>query len=559
MLCLCLKVYRLREGMVINMEERFVQEKITPNHDSYNPRQVTCFQKPWAILFKSLNEDYFDLYLFVAVFYENFMYKNYFYWEDFNKNMNENFYKFSKEILEPRFDVKIDKLIYKDKEEFISKIEQSLFNGDRVLVPADMIELPYYEDYKVDNHIHNFIIRGYDRKKEVFYILDNMHIDNGSDGLYKNFVLTYNRMFKMAKRCFESFFPNEENPFFWKLSSREDNNTYTAWEALKNHKEELKLINEQDNMINLPEYKILEEGSDNINNFSRSYAKILNYKQVYYDILFKILRKIKVSENEVNELEQLKEELYKEWETLRMYILYYSSKKDKMLSKLKNEFEKCVSNEKKFRECFISIIDNNKEKGEVNVQGQKKEKYVLYEHNLNEAVIEREKNNVWVYHDKKHIYDTWKVQDNAAQLNFMIDSKDKIEFKFDLVLHNAMDFPFFGGLIVKNQSGERYLFGNDAKGSIALYCPQLEENFTLQKQPYFKDSMSLKINIENEGITFYYKEVEDADWITFYDMKIIDIQEIGIISKTWNAIEHKSDFSNIEVLINNEESEIYYC
>lgn len=541
------------------MAERYIQEKIEPNHDNYNPRQITCFQKPWAILFHSLEESYFDLYLFVSVFYETFMYGDYFYWEEFNKNMNENFYKFSKEILEPRFGVEINKAVYKDKEDFYSKIENSLTEGVRVLVPVDLIELPYYEDYKVDNHIHFYIIRGFDRKKEVFYVLDNMHIDNGSDGLYKNFVLTYERMYRIAVKCFESFFPKEECPFFWQLINQDNSQNYTVWKALMNHKEELEKIDRQSDLVKLPEYKILNEGSENINNFSRSYAKVLNYKQVYYDILFKLLREIKISEQDINELEQLRDDSYKEWETLRMYILYYSTKKDKMLSRLQKEFEKCVTNEKKFRECFISIINRNEEIGEKSVQNRTVENYVLYEHNLNGAVIEREKNNVFVYHDSNHIYDTWKVQDNAAQLNFRINNEDTIEFKFDLILDNIIDFPFFGGLIIKNKKGERYLFGDDAKGSIALYCPQWEEEFTIKKELYYKEKMSLKVIIEEENITFYYKEIEETDWITFHEMKITDIQEAGILSKTWNAIEHKSNFNNIEVLINNKETDIYYC
>lgn len=540
------------------MTKKYIQEKIVSNIDKYNPRQLTCFHKPWAILFQSVNEDYFDLYLFVSVFYENFMYADYFYWEDFNKNLNENFYKFAKEILEPRFGVQIDKEIYRNPNGFILKIEKNLIEGNRVLIPADLIELPYYEDYKVDNHIHFYIIRGFDREKKIFYVLDNMHIDNGSDGIYKNFVLTYDRMYLIAQECFQSFFLNDDFPFFWQLRIKDTSDKYTPLKALINHKEELERIDCQTELIKFPEYKIINEGSKNINNFSRSYAKILNYKQVYYDMLFKLLRQINVAEHEIVGLESIKNDLCKKWETLRTYILYYSSKKEKMLLKLQEEYEKCESNEKKFRECFISLMNGREEKGAADIQKRCIENYSLFEQNINSAIIKRKKNNIIVSHSSDQIYDTWKVQDNAAQLNFRIDKNDEIEFKFDLILDNIIDFPFFGGLIIKNKRGERFLFGDDALCSIALYCPQWEQQFTLKKELYYQDAVSLRIKIEKEKVIFFYKEIEQTDWIKFHEIAIENIEEIGIISKTWNAIKHKSIFKNIEVLINKEKSEIYY-
>lgn len=218
---------------------KYIQNNIISNTDNYNPRQLTCFHKPWAILYGSINKEYFALYLMFSVFYENFGYNNYFKWFDFDGNLNENYFKFAKEVLEPRFGVEVSKEYYKEYDEFISKVITLLMYNERVLVPADLIHIPYYEDYKIKNHIHFFIVKGFDIEKKIFYILDNMHIDNGAEGIYKNFVITFERLFKCAVKSRDSYFSNENLPYFWKLKHN-GCKEYTIEDALNDHKKELK-------------------------------------------------------------------------------------------------------------------------------------------------------------------------------------------------------------------------------------------------------------------------------------------------------------------------------
>lgn len=111
------------------MINKFIQNKIVSNNDKYNPRQLTCFHKPWAILYGSIREEYFDLYLLTSVFYENYAYGNYFPLFGSSENLNENYYRFAKEILEPRFKVNVGRITYKNKEEFVMNIAEKLAAG----------------------------------------------------------------------------------------------------------------------------------------------------------------------------------------------------------------------------------------------------------------------------------------------------------------------------------------------------------------------------------------------------------------------------------------------
>ncbi|MBQ3664848.1 MAG: hypothetical protein II919_01930 [Lachnospiraceae bacterium] len=538
--------------------KKFVQDSIRMNDDDYNPSEITCFNKPMAMLFNSIDDNYFDLYLFTAVFYENFMFDGYFSWDDYLGNLNENFYKYSKDVLEPRFKVKINKVIYNDKEEFLTKVINMLENNIRVLIPGSLKELPYYEDYQTNDHVHYFLIRGFDTEKNLFFIIDNMQIDGGSEGRYKYFAVTFDMMYSLAKSSL-NIFDYEEAPYFWVVKVPEKDEKYSIYQALYDHKDELKRSLDDKNMIRFPEFdiinkKTLKEVHLSAVTFSKLYARVLNSKRVYYDILIELLGKSGISENEINIIQEKKDKLYKNWESLRMLILLYTSKKTKDLQELMPNYEKCVKQDNDFRSMIINYIDGIKIHNSDDLAA---EQYKFFKFNYHKVKLNIEEEVVYFEHHSNLIYDTWKNQDNAPQLLFNVNPEDEIEFSFDLYIDNVVDFPFFSGLIIKNKGGEIYLFGDDAKCSMALYCPQYEKNFVLGIEDFFSDDMSIKIMKKNSDVGFYYKEANKNEWNHLCNAEITDMKQIGIISKTWNAIKHKSIFKNIRLLLNGEKVELF--
>lgn len=532
-----------------NRIRKYIQNNIISNIDNYNPRQLTCFHKPWAILYGSINKNYFDIYLMIAIFYENFGYKNYFKWFDFSGNLNENYYKFAKKVLEPRFGVEVSKEYYKVYDEFICKVTTSLINNECVLVPGDLFHIPYYEDYKIKNHIHFFIIKGFDLKKKIFYILDNMHIDNGSDGKYRNFMITFERLFKCAATCRESYFSNEEMPYFWRMKYKGEKE-YTIENALSDHKKELSFPE----LISFPENELWNNKEIGDVGFARNYAKIINYREVYYDTVFKLLRRICNDEGVVNKMIELHDANYLKWESLRTKVLYYYKKK-KAADDLKSMYRSCRDeNLLLFNEIF-NKIDESKN-NTINKKDKTNYFYKVKIYNPNAAKIKAE-DGIVIVHDQTKVYDTWKNQNNATQLLFNIKDSDKVEFEINLKITNNIDFPFFSGIIASTKDDKILLFGNDALCSMALYCPQYEENFTIEKAEYFSDYMKIKvIVIDNKAIFSYYDSDMDK-WIIWESPDELEVNQLGLISKTWNAIEHKSEFSNIKVRINNEQISIF--
>lgn len=539
----------------VRMENKIIQKNIVPNIDSFNPREVTCFHKPWAILFQSIQEEYFDLYLWTAAFYENFSYNSFFKWFDFWGNLNENFLRFAKEILQPRFGVEINKVSFQEDEEFVERITGKIEQGERVLIPADLIELPYYEDYKIDHHIHFFVIRGFDIEKRIFYVLDNMQIDGGAGGEYKNFVITFEQMYLIASKAFE-FFWKDAKPFFWTLKDVSNERKYSYREALKNHMDELSLCKMQGEGVTYPEEELLYADRKESVNYSRHYVKILNYKEVYYELLWVIMRKSGMVAQSVIKIQEKKAEATTMWERLRTKVLL-SYAKNKKLSDLEDEFIKCKEKDYEMFEMLIeegerTISENATSREDCNIE-QENENYHMFIHNPGEAIIKNESNKIRILHEKEKVYDTWKHQNNAPQVLFGIDSKDNVEISFRLFLDNKVDFPFFGGVILYDKNGKTFLFGDDALCYIALYCPQLEEDFILFKHEFHEKTVDLKIMINNGEIMFGYKGIPGAEWNINKLHEDSDIFRVGIISKTWNAIKHESIFYDFNIMINNEQ------
>lgn len=531
------------------MVNKFVQNKIVPNDDNYSPRELTCFHKPWAILYSSIKKEYFNLYLLTSIFYENFDYNNYFKWYDFSGNLNNNYYKFAKEILEPRFGVKVNKNVYKSKDEFVQNICSNLENDHRVLVPVDLIELPYYEDYKIRNHIHFLIIKGFDIDKQVFYVLDNMQIDGGSDGVYKNFAMTFDSVYKIAEAIFNSIL-SEEDPYYWDMEYiNESNYTYNYESALKLHREELLKAKENEGILSYPETDIIHRKNEKIINYARSYAKVLNFKEVYYDMLFNSLEEANIDKDEIISLLSSRKDDYAEWEKLRMSVLYNFARKSDGLLKLEGNFFKCRERDEELFEKVVKLIENIKCTGFKPDDERINKKYKLFLHNPNKAEIIYEGSAITIVHDKTKVYDTWKNKDNATQFLFNVEVKDKIEFNAVINIKNEVDFPFFSGMVLKTKE-KTYLFGSDAMCSMAIYCPQDEEKFTLKKERFFGKTMSLKIILDEGYMKFYYKNLEEGEWNKWELKNNEDVIQIGLISKTWNAIEHQSDFSDIFTKVN---------
>lgn len=531
--------------------KEYIIDKVTSNSDYYNPSQISCFNKPWAINFKSLNESYYDLYLFEIIYYQYFMINNYFSWDNYLGNLNENYYKFSKEVLENKFPVSIEKVTYEsgNESEFHEKMQEAIRMNYRIIVPGDLIGLFYYPQYMIESHIHFFCVKGYDAKRKVYFIVDNAHNDSGSNPTYKDFAIKYDDMFLLNKLCFTNFFDYEEKPYFWILIKENESckKSYSINSALIQHKELLKQINKGIVSIKFPEEDILTDEIKEVNNFRLYYAQVINYKHVYYELLFKFLEEANMQKETINKLMDIKTEIVKNWEEIRMKMLYILATDINKRFSLQDVVNANIELEYKFREELIKAIEDL----ELSIVNTKKklEMYKLRLLNNNSAEILLE-DPIRIKHCSDRTYDTWLNQDNAAQILFNINNEDYVEFQCKVNTPNAVGFAFLGGIILKNRNGNKYIYGNESNNIISIHCPQLYNEHLIASEAYYNDSVYIKVVLHKSNVKFYFKNNYSDMWIKLHESNDIYVDEIGMISKTWDCIEHLSIFSEIYLKVN---------
>lgn len=262
-----------------------------------------------------------------------------------------------------------------------------------------------------------------------------------------------------------------------------------------------------------------------------------------------------IDENILQNIINKKKQNYDAWEKLRALVMYHYAKQNGRLGELEKEYRQCVSEDKVFFDNVVNAIKNIKQNKVSPEPPDEVYKAGIYNPKLADVSVNG--NNVLIHHSKAEVYDTWKNQDNATQILFKKRPEDEIEFSCELHIKNEADFPFFSGMIIKNDDGKMFLFGNDAKCSMALYCPQLEENFTIYKEDFYDERMKLKCIITHNEILFCYDNLQENEGISWKIKKTGNVSRIGIISKTWNAIEHQSEFYNIRTNINGNFVEIF--
>lgn len=524
---------------------------VISNSDNYSFEQITCFHKPWAILYKSYNATFQDIFLFYSAYYESFMVDNYFGWDQFINNLDNNFLIFAKEILNEKMGLNIDKVYYNNEEGFYKNIEKEIINDSRILVPGDLIQLPYNTQYLIGNHVHYFIIKGFDKKRKIFNILDNMHIDNGAHAIYKDFTLEYERIFKLNLAYFENVLKNE-NPYFWVIRKSKNNFDFTIRNVLEDHMNVLEKINSKEINLRMAELDLMSENRNDYVKYGKlcgaQYAKIYNYKIVYYDILIDFLNSEGVLDKELEQINDMINKLKSLWDDMRLNIMYFLVKNPEKILDYKDQVINNIEIEKEFRNLLISVIQRIKSTDKVKNIQNKADYSVINNKNAN---IKINHNMIEIEHSSEQIYGTWIFEDSAPQLLYSFTNDEHVILETKLEVTNTINSPFQSGIIVKLDNCRKYLFGIHGLVDLSIFCPENGEAFQLKNKCYWDNIIYMKIVKIKSKILFYYKTNEEFDWMLIHTENIqFKLIDIGLFSRTWESTSHHSIFYNTKLVVN---------
>jgi hypothetical protein len=219
-------------------------ENVTENSDNYSWRELSCFFKPWAIIFESYKSGYFDLFLYYWCFN-----KHYFTDEscatifDTRKLPFPAFFEFYEKELKHRFGLSIKTNTFISEEDLNMKIKAQIDAESPVLIPGDLFAIYYDELYKYRHHYHYFLVKGYDSEKELYYILDTVHVEHGRNAVYKDFAITFYQLYEACECYYNYFYPEIGTHYFWSVEELTATHEFTYLNALMEQYNYFKAIN----------------------------------------------------------------------------------------------------------------------------------------------------------------------------------------------------------------------------------------------------------------------------------------------------------------------------
>lgn len=512
--------------------DRSILNNVVPNTDEYSWKHLTCTYRPWVTGFKAFGEVFNDTFLLLSSFIGIYI-------DCTEDKMILDIVDFYKIYLEDYFGISIDKINFNSRYDMINAVKEAIDNNEPVLVPCDLIELHYNPMYMLEHRYKCMIIKGYDLYRDLFYIIDNIHVDYGSSTILTDFTCYIDEMFQMNK-SFSNMMNIEQ--CIYKLNKFKDNNI-TYFTALKYLNGLLKKVEVNEISIIHWEKEIITMKKDN--NYTRKMDEIIktmDFKYTFYDLLFKIFRKLSKEEIQIYLYDEIKKINF-EWEQVRREV-QYNKEIGRSSQGLYKKIEFLEINEKKLMKAISSFIENISEPDclpEEKIRG-----FRILNNNL--AKINDVVDGVIIVHNKAQKYDTWIMQDNAAQLLIDNVNEGSLEVKIDFSTGIGEDI--HAGIIVKLKSGKKYLFGNVRGKQVSIYCPELGENFDLYSRLSYWEVCEadkyFKVEIDSLEIRFICLDrLKNEPQCIYKEPLIEDIQSVGLFSKTWEYLEHKVRFYDI--------------
>lgn len=529
-----------------------LMESVVENTDSYSWEQLNCFYKPLAIIYDSFAPDYFDTFLFMVSFYSTHMPDGWFADAD-ESSMFDVFFKFHKKIVEPKTGLSFNRIEYKNKSEMCKLIKESIKDNSPVLIPVDLYELYYTLGYHRYHHRHYIIVKGFDDDREIFQVLDNMQIQNGANPIYNDFAIEYDKLFKIGKSYRDAYDSDKKIPYFWNISSIRNvhNDGYTSPMLLKDHLLHIQDVNAgKTELVHVEAEFLRRAAGGNLNiEQARFLLGLINFKDVYYDILNKLLEKFGSSDCAIEKVKNFEQKLTASWNEIKMEAFNAAGGTQVDSDAVRPKIKKILNLEAEFRNSLEkellkfnldSLIENEKAKGADKI---------FIEKNHKKAEIKKEDGKYIFNLSSRMAYDTWDVADNAPQLLAYPEENRDFAIEAKVKISGNLNGPYQSGLIVYLKRGIKLMLCMDKGFRISLFCPEKGDNYTLYTVNYTENSAYFRIVKDSSALKFYCKKNEQDSWKLKYKMEDCnDVSSCGLFTKTFEKVNFSAEISHVSFL-----------
>ncbi len=344
-------------------KSKITKKYLLPVDDGYGWTDIDCFNRPVSIIMANVNEDFYKIYLFYVCFFHSFFidkwYPNLFE-EEFPQQSFKEFYN---NFLKKKLGIEFCMQVVVNEKDFHKNIEMQVDQGNIIIVPCDIFDLYYYYNYKLEHIEHYFVIDGYNEEKQVYHILDTLHVDLAKNAVYREFYIKYDEIYKLMNDFFLNMTSMCKNKFFWYFKKIRDTN-YCFVDCAKEYKQLVSdILNSKINIefVETQAIKRIEIAvkNDDVNLFELNIERVFkrsNYKTIYYDMLINLLIELKVDKKDISNIKSLISNLLSGWEKIRNKIVYETLNQSYNFKSFDEDIKKLIKSEDDFLQKISKII-----------------------------------------------------------------------------------------------------------------------------------------------------------------------------------------------------------
>ena len=533
-----------------------VIDTVVSNNDTFSWDELSCFWRAAKIAVRSYGPYYDEAFLMNLLFYQIYQVNGYFrspYW----RNRDEEYERFFNSVVgeQLKLNVSVNNDI-NSKEELLEHIVRSIDAGHPLVITGDLFTVFYANNYREIPHFHYFVIKGYDKEKEIVYILDNIQLDNGSSTIYKDFMMKLDDLYETMMYVKSNMIEETRQSLVWEYSK----NAVGMLNPAKILLEHAKLLNDIETGVKdiyyiESEVLHLSQGEEVAPIDLQYFTIVMNEKRAYFKLVTSLMRECLLSEKEIKEIEYIQDKIVDLWNPVRNSILdsMFGSKVD--MDVVREQISTASEYEKKHREKVLSVLRTLKEESVLNGQSDFENYLIMNELTVTNplnAKMEYSENSIQINLDENERYDFWIQGKNAPRIMREVQAD---EWTFSAKVKNLNKFQdnrFHDGILVQFENGYSMLFGlyceNHNQMNISIYCPEAGDDCRLfTSKNCQKNHEKLRVYGNGNLLCFQRYNKEMKLWETLYELKAEQkVSKVGIFAKSWIKANHSVVFSDIQ-------------
>lgn len=513
------------------MAESKIISSITSNTDDYSWRDLNCMYKPVAIILKSFDEKLFDSFLAYYSFINIYgLDETLFNFEA--GNFVHPLFLYLKDTLHQNVNVSIENKAFAKEKDFHKYLIESINEGKIPLVPGNLRGLYYNTMFRLKDHLHCFIIKGYDKKRNLYYILDNMHVDEGASTIYKDFTIRCEDLYELyylEKKPFCFFFSRQGEIDIAKIAVLLKNKIF---EVIK-HSIEPKLI-EQSFIEDLQKKEHFNELDEKL--------VVANMRRVFLESTVKIMLDYGAPKEEIFSLKEEYNSCIKKWCQLRTKLIMLNENSFSKCQDIVPKIDEYFDNDIKVLELFYHLFETLN----ISDKSKKSEKYIIK--NNKNAVLEVGEKKIHIVLESKNVYDEWINKQDAPKILWNVWGKN-FSFCTKIDIDAKTGSSFFTGILIETED-EKFYFGNIKNTQTVIFVPCRAENYTVYEKNFAVRHIKIEYSLDGKLLFYIKKDKYDSYELVYTEMLNSSILCTGLFAKSWESAQADITLSVDEKFLN---------